>query len=217
MDTKLRCDGGRAAFLLLDVPASYEAAVRRLGFEPDAEGFARYFAVESAHLARSYATFARSAEEMIVQEAGESPVPWEDTLTTIVRLMATHALRWWLVGSAALAVRGLAVQPGDVDLVLDEEGSAVLAELLRDALVEPPRPITTWSAKVDGRAFLGARVEWTGGVAEGHPWGAAGPWETISWKGDHLRVPPLAHQLVDAQWHNNTERVALITRVLQDA
>jgi len=217
MDTKLRCDGGRAAFLLRDVPDSYGAAVRRLGFEPEAEGFARYFAVESAHLERIYAAFARYAEEMILQEAGEHPVPWEDTLTTIARLMAEHALRWWLVGSVARAVRGLAVQPGDVDLVVDEEGNAGLTEVLRDFLIEPICPITTWSAKVDGRAFLGARVEWTGGVAEGHPWGAAGPWDTISWKGYHLRVPPLAHQLVDAQWQNNTERVALITRVLQDA
>lgn len=215
MDTKLRCDGGRAAFLLIDVPASYEAAVRRLGFEPDAEGFARYFAVESAHLERSYATFARCAQEMILQDAGEHTVPWEDTLALIARLMAEHAIGWWLVGSVALAARGLDVQPGDVDLVVDEEGSAGLTEALLDSLVEPIRPITTWSAKVDGRAFLGARVEWTGGVAEGHPWGAAGPWETVTWKGYHLRVPPLAHQLVDAEWHNRPERVALISRALQ--
>jgi len=150
MDTKVRCDGGRAAFLLLDVPASYEAAVRRLGFEPDAEGFARYFAVESAHLERSYATFARCAQEMILQEAGEHTVPWEDTLALIARLMAEHAIRWWLVGSVALAARGLDVQPGDVDLVVDEEGSAGLTEALLDSLVEPIRPSTTWSAKVDG-------------------------------------------------------------------
>ncbi len=215
MDIKVRCEGGRAAFLLRDVPDAYGAAVRRLGFEPDAEGFARYFAVESAHLARSYATFARYAEEMIVQEAGEHPVPWEDTLTTIVRLMAEYAIRWWLVGSVALAVRGLAVHPGDSNLVLDEEGSAVLAELLRDAQVEPLRPMTTWSATVDRRAFLGARVEWTGGVAESHPWGVAGPWETIMWNGSHLRVPPLAHQVVAAEWQNNTERAALIARVLR--
>ena len=67
--------------------------------------------------------------------------------------MDAHDITWWLVGSTALAVRGLDVSPRDVDLVVDEVGAHWLAELLLDDLIAPVTPIQTWSARWFGRAF----------------------------------------------------------------
>jgi hypothetical protein len=76
-------------------------------------------------------------EEMLRQKAGGVPVPWERTLLAFLEIVEGQELDWWLCGSAALAVRGLAVSPNDVDLNVAETSALRLGELLADCLVEP--------------------------------------------------------------------------------
>lgn len=83
---------------------------------------------------------------MILQRAGLRPIAWDRALDAILRLMDQHSIAHWLVGSAALAVRGLPVAPGDVDLVVDETGARRLAEVLSDDLIEPLMPVEGWGA-----------------------------------------------------------------------
>jgi hypothetical protein len=194
MHTLCKRAGAYIYFMVADLDEAYHETVRKLEFEPVDGGFARRFPADSPHLERIYANFACSVADVILQKAGVRPAPWDRVLDKVLRLMDAHAITWWLVGSSALAARGLDVSPRDVDLVVDEVGAHRLAELLLDDLIEPLTPVESWSARWFSRAFPGALVEWVGGVDEHHCWGATANWETITWRGHRLRVLPLDTQ-----------------------
>ena len=60
-------------------------------------------------------------------------------------------------GSAALAVRGVDVGPGDVDLVTDDDDAVRLGAAMVDHLIEPVCDVD-WISRRWGRAWLGCRV-----------------------------------------------------------
>jgi hypothetical protein len=126
-------------------------------------------------------------------------------------------LSWWLYGSAALAVRGLEIAPGDIDVNV---GDAYLAgELFGDLLVTPVEELDRWVAKRIGRAFYGAIIEWSSephaeldDPCNPHEQGpyVADRIETVEWRGHRLRMPPLSAQLAVCERRGLTDRVALI-------
>jgi hypothetical protein len=126
---------------------------------------------------------------------------------------------WWLTGSAALAVRGAPIEPGDIDLVCGVSDAVALGGVFSDALVEPVAPAASESiSEWWGCAFCGARIEWIGGPK---PWvddplpadfgpAAAARLETVAFEDWMIRVPPLDLQRAVNQRRGLTERVAMI-------
>jgi hypothetical protein len=120
-------------------------------------------------------------------------------------------------------VRGVPVEPGDLDLVCDAQGAAVLGDLFSDTLIEPAVPegeagIGDWW----GRAFCGARIEWIGDprpfVDEPLPVdfgpAAASRLETVTFGDWPVRVPPLDLQRAVSQRRGLTDRVAMIDTMM---
>src|SRR5512133_3329545 len=137
MLTEYRAVGEEVLFVVLDLSERYRQAASSIGFEPVEDGFARRFPAESRHLERAYANFSRLVEDLILAEAGEKAKRWDAALEALLGAIRGHDLTWYLVGSASLAVRGLDVLPGDIDLAVDADGADQLADLLPDALIEP--------------------------------------------------------------------------------
>ena len=222
MRTEYRIDGADAWFVFVDLGEAYHEAARGLGCQPVPGGFGRRFAADSPHLARIYDTFARHAEELILQKAGERPVPWERALGDLLGKIEGHDLDWYLVGSAALAVRGLDVAPGDVDLAVDAAGAHRLADLLGDDLIEPLSPTPGWVGEWFGRAFRHACLDWIGGVTaladrpDPSDFGptAARRLDRVTWRGHELRVPPLDLQLAVTERRRRDDRAALIRQAM---
>jgi hypothetical protein len=216
---KSRVDG--SSFVVEEVPGELEAALVELGFSRDGARLRRSFPVDPREVLRTYARFAEHLEELVLQTARLRPAPWEDALEELARRIAGVDVEWWLTGSAALALRGAEVAPRDLDLVTDDAGARLLAECLADALVEPLQP-AQWFCRWWGRAFLGARVEWVGGVGpaadepEPTDFGlvAAASLETVAWRGHVVRVPPLALQLAVTERRGLHDRAARIRAVL---
>jgi len=202
--------------VVADADDELRAATLGLMFE-EAEGeLRRRVAAGDPRLESVYARFARCAEEMLEQAARRRPVPWQATL----ELAADRAvgLDWWLTGSAAAAVRGAAVAPRDVDLVLSLESALVFADRVADELVEPLARGGDWIAAVFGRAFAGARIEWIGGFraeldADGpNEFGPAtgARLDEVDWRGRTVRVPPVDVQIAVAEQRGLRERVAAL-------
>ena len=199
------------------MPRELEAAVGELGFARDGECFRRSFRADPEEVARTHARFAEHVDEIVLQTACRRPAPWDDALELLLRRIGGAGVEWWLTASGALAVRGLDVGPRDLDLVTDDDGAHVLGELLADALVEPFQPVD-WFCRWWGRAFLGARVEWVGGVGpsadepEPTDFGlvAAASLEWVTWRGHVLRVPPLELQLAVSDRRGLAERARRI-------
>ncbi len=225
MRTRRRLDGNHTFFVVTDLDDAYRDAAHRLNFAPVEDGVARSFPSISPHLDRIYETFAQRADDLFAQRAGVRPVPWKHALESVIRRVEGQSIDWWLVGSAALAVRGLAISPGDVDLAVDDAGARRLGEVLLDDLIEPVVPVEGWVCDWFGRAFPGALVEWVGGVNERadqpmtSDFGpiAARRRETVNWRGHRLHVPPLDLQLVVSETRGRTEQAALIRGALGGA
>ena len=201
------------------VEAELLEAVAALGFEPERERHVRRFPAAAAHADAAAARFPLVAEELVRQTARLAPTPWEAALADLARRAGPR--RWWLTGSAALAVRGLDVAPRDLDVIVEADDAASVADSLADALVEPLAP-GGWLGRWWTRAFLGARVEVVGGVnpeldrPEPTDFGplAAGRLEVVPWRGLELRVPPLELQLRAAERRGLDERARLIRQAL---
>lgn len=191
-------------------------AALELGFRERGPDAVRRFPADAGRLDEALTRFERHAEELFLQTAGLRPVPWQAALRELADCVEGSGLDWWLVGSAALAVRGAPVEPRDLDLVLDAEGAARLGELLEDLLVEPVVATSGWIADAFGRAFAGARVEWVGGVHAGVEQhgpcdfgpSAAARRERVVWEGRELLVPPLDLQIAVSERRGLAERAA---------
>jgi len=103
---------------------------------------------------RTHSNFARHLEEMLLQSARLRSVPWEETLDLFIRRVEETPLHWFLYGSGALAVRGIDVQPGDLDFCVNDAHLA--GKIFEDLLVEPVTTITGWIADCGARAFAAA-------------------------------------------------------------
>lgn len=219
MRTALHSEGDRAWFVLEDVAPAYQPAVRGLVFLEEGPGhFKRSFPAETPHLETIFARFTAHMPAILRQAAEEEAPPWEAALDTLLARIDGQGVAWMLGGSGALAARGIAVVPHDLDLITDAAGAHRLAELLADYLVQPLESSRGWVADWFCRAFVGMRVEWVGGLTPEAP-GAAlsdfGPTafaqaETIDWHGHALNVPPLAMQLDTCVQRGLDRRVTLI-------
>jgi hypothetical protein len=190
---------------LADVPGDLAAAVEDLGFERMGAVFARRFPGDAPYATGAVERFEEHAERMVYQAARVDTTPWRRALEEVVSRAPADG--WFLAGSAALAVRGVAVEPRDVDLVaFDDESCAQLAAALEDVLVEPlvggGRLGECWF-----RAFSHARIECVGGPHASHDkphpsdFGplAIARLATVRWRGWDVRVPPLELQLASRQ------------------
>jgi hypothetical protein len=223
MRTLCRAEGPRTLFILTGVDPAYHEAVRHLGYGQEGAEFVKAFPTATPHLARIYANFAAAAPALVAQQAGSTPLPWQAALHAALDRVAPLGGEVFLVGSAALAVRGLAVQPGDIDFVVDDATAQRLTPALLDTLIEPIAPVEGWICTWFGRCWMPGLVEWAGGVlpvADAPEPSDYGPLalaraETIPWQGHMIRVPPLDLQLAVTRRRGRSERAALIAEALQ--
>lgn len=222
MNMRLKRRDGNVYFEIIDVADKYHDPLRDLVYTDFDGGFAKAFPEDTPNIDGIYRNFEQHAEEMLLQTAGERPVPWDKALLTFFDLIQHHDFNWWLCGSAALAVRGLAVQPRDIDLVVMGDGAPRLADVMRDYLVEPLVYSQDWISDWFARTFLHCRLEWIGTPYESVD--AAGPTdfgplaasrlETINWQGHLIKVPPLVMQLETCKRRGLKQRVQIIEAAL---
>jgi hypothetical protein len=202
-------------FRVVAAPDELVPALQRSAFTERDGCWVRSCPAGTPHVDDAWVNFQRLAEPWLRQLAGLEPVLWEETLDLVCRRL--DGIDWWLTGSAALAARGMAITPGDLDLVVSGADSHRAGELLLDGLVEPVAAVD-WFCDWFGRAMFGARVEWAGGVgpAADQPeitdFGphAAARLDKVRWRDHDIRVPPLDLQRAVNVRRGLTERVRLI-------
>lgn len=164
MKTHYTVEGEQVTFIITELDSRYYQGIQDLGFTATETGFSRTFVAAPLHLDKILDNFNRCMIPLILQKGGLQATPWQDGLLRLLKRIEGQSIDWCLVGSAALAVRGLAVNPGDIDLVTGEADALRLGDLLLDDLVQPVQDSTGWIGKWFARAFPGACLEWVGGV-----------------------------------------------------
>ena len=207
--------GKSFSLVIKDLAPQYHQVVQNTGYTLTDEGFVCTIvppdaaSLQPAYLDKIIVNAQQTMEVLLSQRAGLTPVPWEEALLKYLALIEEHDINWWLVGSTALAVRGLDVHPGDIDLCTSEVDALKVQNLLIDYVIQPLEDATGWAGKWFGRSFPGARLEWIGGVnasVDAEQITDFGPiaqarMETIQWRGYEIGVPPL-----DLQWDVSVRR-----------
>jgi hypothetical protein len=216
--TALEAAGGSVRFVVAARDPHTRDLLAHMGYRPvDKACCATRWFPSSPDNHRYYARFGASIELMILQRARRVPVAWEAALEEFLRRVSGATLNWWLYGSAALAVRGIPVEPGDIDVRVDD--AALAGRLFDDLLVTPVERLDGWVANYVGRAFHHAVIEWLsepradldGPAAPSEQGASIEPHlETVHWHGYAVRVPPLSAQLRACVQRGLSDRVALI-------
>jgi len=160
----------------------------------------------------------RTLDDMVRQKIDKTTADWRAAFRDLLGRAEKARIPFAVVGSVALAVRGVDICPGDVDVLTTTEGADALGESYRDVLVVPVATEPGFGRW--GRAFTGGiRVEWLGtptAVQEGPwplaaaDWSVASPFDEVSWEDQTLRVPPLELQRQVEVHRQRPDRVAAI-------
>jgi hypothetical protein len=97
--------------------------------------------------------------------------PWEQALKAVAQLLNHAEINWMLVGSAATAVHGAGIEPGDIDILIPTAGevytaAAVLPSKAEQSPTADPgtwhstdtQPVLTWTDNTGSRWTFG---RWT--------------------------------------------------------
>jgi hypothetical protein len=214
-------DQGTVWFAVGVPDGMYEGTAERvlMDYERAGREWRRDYPGDTPHLERAWQNFAAIIEQVLRQAARLEPIPWRDALRELCQRTSGQPVSWWLAGSAALAVRGAPIEPGDLDVVCEPADAIALGELFRDALIEPVVPNSAdWLGELLGRAFWAARIEWVGGV---YPFvddpvpcdfgpEAARRLEPVRFEDWQILVPPLDLQRAVNERRGLAHRVAMI-------
>lgn len=199
-------------FVVADFSDEEADHLAALGFTVHGLTATRHVDEHSRHIDTAFQHLGEALPAMIDQHAGRCHVPWDDAVVRLTSRLDDADIEWGLIGTAALAIRGVRVQPGDVDIVTTSHGAVVLGELYRHELVFP---VVDWpGAGLFGRAFDGCRVEWIGNDGESWTWTLAATCDTVDWRDRVVRVPPLAAQLHVEEQRGRVEHANAIRQVL---
>lgn len=177
------------------------------------------------YVERSAANLRQGLDEMVRQRIDKTPAGWAAALRDLLSRAEQAGVEVAVVGSVALALRGVDVRPGDIDVLTTLEGTDALGEAYRDVLVVPVATEPGFGRW--GRAFTGGiRVEWLGTptrIQEGPwplnaaEWSIASPFDEICWENRSVRVPPLKLQRRVEVQRQRLDRVAAIDEFHQRA
>jgi hypothetical protein len=216
----LRDGDGDCLVVETDEPA-YQLALGDLFFEEQNGRHVRWFPIGTVS-EDIFSRFQSQLDPLLRQTARLEPAPWRWALRETVDRLDAAGVDWWLTGSAALAVRGIDLAPRDLDLVVSDDGAAAASVAFDDALIEPTVAVHGWFCRWFGRAWVGARVEWVGGVTaisdEPAPTDfglvAAASLNAIRWDGLTIFVPSLELQRTVSERRGLLDRVRLIDSLM---
>lgn len=193
--------------------ALYQESLRHIGFFETGEGvFSRSLSVWG-DVAAIHRRFASHLPNILLQRARKAPINWESALHLFLTRVEDTELNWFIYGSGALAIRGIEVTPGDLDIWVDDADLA--GRIFADLLIEPVTQMQGWVADKIGRAYSGCVIEWLSGVHatnEFHEQGAAALacLERTTWNGFSVPVSPLGLQLAVLERRGLAERAAKV-------
>ncbi|MFL0251046.1 nucleotidyltransferase domain-containing protein [Clostridium neuense] len=196
----------------------YEKILKMCFYEADGESYIKKFSKDIKNIDKIKANYKKSAEKMFSQLGYFEPIPWEDALLEFVKRLNGKGVDWWLTGSCAACIRGIPLNPHDVDIMIDSKYVSEISGIFSDCLVEPIVDTKGWVTKDFGVIFCHARIDIASDPSEclDEPEPSdSGPYakqhlERIKWKGYEIKVPPLNLQLSVNKRRERMDRVKLI-------
>lgn len=205
-------------FRLDEVDQRYDDVLRQCFWKRDDRGWFRPYPMDAPYLERIMPYFTANAERMFAQLAYFEPIPWQHALLAFADRVRGSDIDWWLTGSCAACIRGVSLNPHDVDIMIDSRCVTAVADCFADVLIEPIVDTGGWLTKDFGVLFCHARIDIASdpaAVLDNPEPADCGPYarqhlEEVQWRGRTFLVPPLELQASVNQRRGRLDRAALI-------
>lgn len=210
-------------FRISEFHPKYEKILQMCFYENDGRGYIKVYPKNARNLEKIKKRYFENAKLMFDQLGYFAPVPWEKALTEFCRRAQGTNIDWWLTGSCAACIRGIRMNPHDVDIMIDSGSIDEINDVFSDCLIEPIVDTKGWLTKDFGVIFLHARIDIASDPQEildiPEPVDC-GPYarqnlETIRWNGYGIKVPPLELQLNVNKRRERMDRVKLIEEFMK--
>jgi hypothetical protein len=210
-------------FTLSEFDAKYEPVFQMCYYQKEGNTYIKSFPVNTPNLSTIMQYYAKHAEEMFSQLGYFSPVYWEKGLLQFLERVDGKGIDWWLTGSCAACIRGIPLNPHDVDIMVNSRDVPLIQSIFHDVTIEPIVDTHGWLTKEFGVLFLQARVDIASdpvaALDEPEPVDC-GPYakahlEEVVWHGYTVRVPPVALQLNVNRKRGRLERVKLLEEFIK--
>jgi hypothetical protein len=116
-------EGGWRTIRVVDADRGQRAALVELGFGPD---LVRRYPPGTRHFDRAVANLRQWLDEMVRQRMTGAAPGWAGALGDLLDRAGQARVPHVVVGSLALAVRGVDARPGDIDVITTVEGADAL-------------------------------------------------------------------------------------------
>jgi len=209
-------------YRISDFTADEAAALTHFFFSAEDRAYVKRYRWDRLCAEQDFGSIKRNFQgalgDMMAHFSDRTPTPWEKALESIIARLHGTRIDWWITGSCALAVRGVRIMPRDIDLMFWKQDLHRVISLFSDCAVEPFHDSSDWVVKFFGVAYLSARIDLAfspiDSVDTPEPVDF-GPYaqrnlESIRWKGETLRVPPLALQRAVNSRRGRSDRVMAI-------
>lgn len=200
----------------------YEDALKMCFYQKDEDAYVKKFSKSINNIDKIMNHYKKYAEEMFSQVSYFSEIPWEDALYEFAKRVDGAGINWWLVGSCAACIRGIKMNPHDVDIMIDSKDIDKINKLCEDCIIEPIVDTNGWLTKDFGVLFLYARIDI---ATDPSPClddpipvdcgiYARNNLEEVMWRGYKIKVPPVELQINANRIRGRDERVKMLEEYL---
>lgn len=215
MKIDTRREGDQIFFEISESDAKYSSVFDLCFYEKGDGVYFKKFSVSYPYMDEVVRNFKSHGAIMFDQLGYFRPVPWQKALLAFCRRMEGQSIDWWLTGSCAACIRGIELDPHDVDIFVDSRDVSKMASLFRHELIEPIVDTKGWLTKDFGVIFLHARIDIAtdpSAVLDDPVPLDCGPFaqehlEAVQWEGYEILVPPVELQINANRRRGRKERV----------
>lgn len=222
MEISFKEDEKNIAFVISNYPDRYKSILQSQYYSLIDGNYVKKYPKNIDNIEKIKVNFKNCAEEMFMQMGYFKEVQWEKSLLSFIDKIKDYDIDWWLTGSCALCLRGIAVKPHDVDIMLNSKDIDKIKSIFVDEIVEPITSYKGWVVDYFGVLFLNARIDLAFDPQEfvdsPEP-SDFGPYafknlDTVTWNGTDIKVPPLELQLEANKRRKRYDRVTAIENYL---
>ncbi|SFI23524.1 hypothetical protein SAMN05192551_10964 [Tindallia magadiensis] len=210
-------------YRVYDFDPKYEEIFQMCFYEKDDRGYTKKYPKHAKYLDRMKERYQENAPLMFDQLGYFAEVPWQLGLKKFCEMLQNSTVNWWLTGSCAACIRGVELNPHDIDIMIDSESVDEITEIFKDYLIEPIISTEGWLTKDFGVIFMDVRIDIASDPApildEPEPVDC-GPYalknlEIVDWNGFQIKVPPLKLQFNVNQKRGRFERAKKIKAFME--
>lgn len=201
------------AYVVSDVPEDGRARLLDDLYWPVEHSFLKQWA-ENPDMEIIAGNFEQHGVESLEQLLKIRPAPWEQALSAFIEKLAGTGIRWYIHGSAAMAIWGIDVAPRDLNIIFpDLSDFDRIRQLFLDDTIYPLELCPGWIMGGLGGVFIHANIGIAFNNATDVPSDINQPQE-VDWMGRKIAISPLEWLKRDNQHYGRPERVELIERFM---